>query len=145
MRTNIITKQLANKLPKESKLLKHNIVNPKNFNQTYQLLASNRKNEIYVTDSTATTAKQTGKIIPIKDHINRTGTNILRGKQKFLNIDFIDISNLYNRKQNSIITDCCGETLNDKYEYPSHYICHIITLAYAMNIKNIHGFLYNSI
>ena len=145
MRINIITKQLANKLPKDSKLRKYNIINPKFFNQTYQLLAPNRKNEIYVTDLTRTHNKDLRTIIPIKDHINRTGTNILRGKQKFLNIDFIDISNLYNSKQNSIITDCCGETLNDKYEYPSHYICHIIILAYAMNIKNIHGFLYNSI
>ena len=34
---------------------------------------------------------------------------------------------------------------NNKYEYPSHHICHITTLAHAMNIKNIHGFLYNTI
>jgi len=142
---NIITKQLAEKLPKDSILKKHNIVDPTNFNQTYQLLSHNQTNDIYVTDFTTTTTKQIGTIIPIKDHINRTGTNILIGKQIFLDIDFIDMSNLYNNKEDSIITDCCGKTLNNKYKYPSHYICHIITLAHAMNISNIHGFLYNSI
>ena len=86
MRINITTRQLANKLSKDSKLLKQNIVNPKNFNQIYQLLTSNRKNEIYVTDSTSTEKKESGTIIPIKDHINRTGINILRAKQIFLNI-----------------------------------------------------------
>ena len=145
MRINITTRQLANKLSKDSKLLKQNIVNPKNFNQIYQLLTSNRKNEIYVTDSTSTEKKESGTIIPIKDHINRTGINILRAKQIFLNIDFIDSTNLYKSKNNSIITDCCGEALNNKYKYPSHYICHIIILAHAMNIKNIYGFLYNTI
>ena len=145
MTINITTRQLANKLSKDSKLLKQNIVNPKNFNQIYQLLTSNRKNEIYVTDSTSTKKKESGTIIPIKDHINRTGINILRAKQIFLNIDFIDSTNLYKSKNNSIITDCCGEALNNKYKYPSHYICHIIILAHAMNIKNIYGFLYNTI
>ena len=68
---NIITKQLADKLPKDSILKKHNIVNPTNFNQIYQLLSHTQSNEIFVIDSTATTTKQTGTIIPIKDHINR--------------------------------------------------------------------------
>ena len=63
--------------------------------------------------------------------------------QKFLGIDFIDMTNIYQNQKNSIITDCCGETLNKKYEYPSHYICHITTFAHMMKIKNIYGFLYN--
>ena len=83
--------------------------------------------------------------MPVLDHINRTGTNILIGKQKLLGIDFIDTTTPYTHKINSIITNCCGETLNNFYEYPSHYICNITTLALAMNIKNIHGFLYNTI
>ena len=55
---NIITKQLAEKLPKDSILKKHNIVDPTNFNQTYQLLSHNQTNDIYVTDFTTTTTKQ---------------------------------------------------------------------------------------
>ena len=145
MKMNIITEQLANKLPKDSELQKYNIVNPTNFNELYQQLKSNKINEINVIDLTSTHKEEHGRIISVQDHINRTGTNILTGKQKVLGIDFIDMTNLYQKKKNSIITDCCGEILNNKYEYPSHYLCHIVTLARAMNIKNICGFLYNTI
>ena len=142
---NIITEQLANKLPKDSELQKYNIVNPTNFNELYQQLKANKINEINVIDLTNTHNEEHGRIISVQDHINRTGTNILTERQKLLGIDFIDMTNLYQKKKNSIITDCCGETLNNKYEYPSHYICHITTLAHAMNIENIYGFLYNTI
>ena len=142
---NIITEQLANKLPQNSKLQKYNIVNPTNFNELYQQLKSKKTNEINVIDLTSTPKEDNGMIISVQDHINRTGTNILTGKQKLLGIDFIDMTNLYQKKKNSIITNCCGEILNNKYDYPSHYICHITTLARSMNIKNICGFLYNTI
>ena len=145
MKMNIITEQLAKKLPKKSELQKYNIVNPTNFNQLHQLLKANKTNEINVIDLTSTTKEEHGRIISVQDHINRTGINILAGRQKWLGIYFIDITNLYQKKKNSIITDCCGEILNNKYKYPSHYICHIMTLAHAMNIKSIYGFLYNTI
>jgi len=145
MKMNIITKQLAKRLPKNHELKKYNVVNPKNFNEIYQLLTSNKTNEIHVIDLTTSQKKEPGSIISVQDHINRTAINILRGKQKFLGIDFIDMTHLYQIKKNSIITDCCGETLNNKYEYPSHYICNITTLAHALNIKNIYGYLYNTI
>ena len=141
---NIITEQLANKLPKSSELQKYNIVNPTNFNELYQLLTFNKTNEIHVIDLTSTPNIKTGMIISVQDHINRTGTNILMGKQKFLGVDFIDMKGLYQSKKTSIITDCCGEALNNQYEYPSHYICNITTLAHAIKIRNIHGFLYNT-
>ena len=79
---NIITEQLANKLPKESELQKYNIVNPTNFNELYQQLKSNKTNEIIVIDLTSTLKKENGTIISVHDHINRTGTNILTGKTK---------------------------------------------------------------
>ena len=145
MNMNIITKQLAMILPKNHELKKYNVVNPKKFNELYQLLTSNKINEIHVIDLTSTPNIKPGMIISVQDHINRTGTNILIGKQKALGIDFIDMSNIYQKQYKSIITDCCGETLNNKYEYPSHYICHISTFAHMLNIKNIYGFLYNII
>ena len=145
MKMNIITEQLANKLPKDNELQKYNIVNPTNFNELYHQLKSKKINEINVIDLTSTPKEKHGMIISVQDHINRTGTNILTGRQKLLGIDFLDTTNLYQKKKNGIITDCCGEILNNKYKYPSHYICHITTLALAMNIKNIYGFLYNII
>ena len=142
---NIITKQLAQKLPKDSELKKYNIVNPKNFVELYQQLKSNKTNEINIIDLTSTPKEEYGMIISVQDHINTIGTNILTGRQKLLGIDFIDMTNLYKKKKNSIITNCCGEILNNIYDYPSHYLCHITTLARSLNIKNICGFLYNTI
>ena len=116
MKLNIITEQLSKKLNKESKLQKYNIVNPTNFQQLHQLLTTNKINEIKVIDATTTNKNELGAIISLQDHINRTGKNILEGKQKLLDRDFIDMATLYRYKKNSIITNCCGESLNKKYE-----------------------------
>ena len=144
MNMNIITKQLAMILPKNHELKKYNVVNPKKFNELYQLLTSNKINEIHVIDLTRTPNIKPGMIISVQDHINRTGTNILMGKQKFLGVDFLDMQGLYQSKKTSIITDCCGDALNNQYEYPSHYICNITTLAHTIKIRKIYGFLYNT-
>ena len=74
---NIITEQLANKLPQNSELQKYNIVNPTNFNELYQQLKTNKTNEIIVIDLTSTPKEEYGTIISVHDHINRTRTNIL--------------------------------------------------------------------
>ena len=79
----------------------------------------------------------------VKDHINRTGQNPLRGKQKKLNIDFIDMSNLYKYNKNAVITDCCGQKLNLNYSYPNHYLCNISIIARASGVKEISGYLIN--
>ena len=80
----IITEQLAEQLPQDHELKKQNIVNPTNFNHIHQLLISSKIDEIIVIDSTINHKLKRGTIIPLHDHINRTGTNILRGKQKSL-------------------------------------------------------------
>ena len=52
---------------------------------------------------------------------------------------------IYTTNTQGVITDCCGNRPGKKYQYPSQYICHITTLACALEIKIIHGFLYNII
>jgi hypothetical protein len=49
----------------------------------------------------------------------------------------------YSFDKKAIVTVCCGETLNKKYEYPSHFLCHITILAHALKIPTIKGNLYN--
>ena len=82
-------------------------------------------------------------VLQVKDHINKTGSNSLIGKQEFLDIDFIDMTGAYSFDKKAIITVCCGEILNKKYEYPSHFLCHITILAHALKIPTIKGNLYN--
>ena len=63
MKMNIITEQLANKLPKDSKLKHHKTINPTNFNPLYKLLKSIATNEIYIIDATHIPNKEPGTIV----------------------------------------------------------------------------------
>ena len=143
MKLSVITEQLSKQLPKENGLQKLTIVNPDNFESIYKLLDSHNITELNITDATSTKKIAAGNTVQVKDHINKTGSSPLIGKQIFLEIDFIDITGAYSFDKNAIITVCCGETLNKTYEYPSHFLCHITMLAHALKIPIIKGLLYN--
>ena len=137
----IITSQLAEKIQEDHSLLLNIIVNPLDFSALYSLLKE--KKELTIYDITTTTKHPQETIISVNDHINKTGNNPLIGNQKELNIDFVDITNLYKRKQNGVITVCCGNTLNTKYKYPSSYLCNISIIARAIGTQKISAFLLN--
>lgn len=139
----IITVQLSKFLEKDHILQKYHHVDPTSFNEIYDLFQSESPSSICIYDKTFSNNLKIGQIIPIRDHINNTGENILIGQQKRLNIDFTDATNLYQQKHNGRTTVCCGKTLNIEKKYPSHYICHITILARTMKIKTIDGYLYN--
>ena len=96
----IITTQLSELLKEDHILQKHHHINPTNFNEMYNLFKSTTILSICIYDKTFSKNLKRGQIIPVCDHINNTGTNILIGRQKKLNIDFTDISNLYQQKHN---------------------------------------------
>lgn len=125
----IITTQLSELLKEDHILQKHQIINPNNFNEIYNLFKTKTILSICIYDKTFSKKLKSGQIIPVCDHIN---------------IDFTDMSNLYQKRDRSIITVCCGKTLNTEERYPSHYMCHITTLARAMRINTIAGYLYNT-
>ena len=137
----IITHQLADKLPKNHELLSNLALNPQDYLTIHPVLKEAQQLIIY--DITKTNKCPVHTIINVKDHINRTGNNPLIGRQKEMNIDFTNISKLYKSENNSIKTDCCGKTLNHRYPYPSHYLCHISILAKAIGIHKISAFLVN--
>ena len=137
----IITQQLADKLPKNHELLSNLALNPQDYLSIHSALKEAQQLTIY--DITTTKKHPVETIINVNDHINRTGNNLLIGRQKELDIYFININKLYNSEQNSIKTDCCGKTLNLRYPYPSHYLCNISILAKAIGIPKISAFLVN--
>ena len=143
MKLSVITKQLSKKLPKENVLQKQTIVNPANFDSIYKLLYSHNITELNITDATYSKEIAAGKMVQVNDHINKTGSNPLIGKQEFLDIDFIVMTGAYSFEKKAIVTVCCGEALNKKYKYPSHFLCHISILANALKIQTIKGNLYN--
>ena len=143
MRLNIITKQLYKALPHKHELKNIKVVAPQKFDEIYNLLNNKNIKELWVTDLTSTKLIDYNKIIKVKDHINKSGTNLIISRQVYLNIDFIDLSKLYNYDNESIITTCCGEKLNTNFYYPCHYLSNITILAHALKIPSISAFLYN--
>ena len=137
----LITKQLADKLPLNHKLLLNKVVNPLDYSALYLIIT--KAQQIVVYDATKTKSFPPGAIISVYDHINRTGNNPLIGNQKKHEIDFIDITRVYNRKKIAVKTDCCGKKLNKKYLYPSHYLCIISIMAKACGINKTSAFLVN--
>ena len=95
MKLSVITEQLSKKLPKENVLQKQTIVNPANFESIYKLLDSHNITELNITDATYSKKIAAAKMVQVKDHINKTGSNSLIGKQEFLDIDFIDMTGAY--------------------------------------------------
>ena len=145
MKLRVITEQLSNKLQPENKLQKLANINHANFESVYRLIHSKKITELHVTDATYSNKIPKAKTVQVKDHINKTGSSILIGRQALLNIDFIDMTKTYSFEKKAIITVCCGETLNKNFDYPSHFLCHITTLAHALKIPTIKGFLYNTL
>tara|TARA_B100000686_G_scaffold352821_1_gene456122 strand:- start:2261 stop:2686 length:426 start_codon:yes stop_codon:yes gene_type:complete len=138
---NFITTQLKNKLSADHKLFFYNIIDPQNIDEAIKKIKNNTKITIY--DLTITKTKKNLATIPVNDHINKTGQNPLIKKQNVLNIDFLDIGGSYKKKQGGVITNCCGETLQLQYLYPSHYLCNITILAKALKIQECHAYLIN--
>ncbi len=139
----IITNQLSEFLHIDHKLQNHLSIDPTNFWAMYNLFKTSADKELCIYDATTSKNLKCGQIVRIRDHINNTGTNILIGLQKTLKIDFPDSTNFYSQGQRGVITTCCGKKLNIEKKYPSHYLCHPTTLARAMQINTITGYLYN--
>ncbi len=139
----IITTQLQTVLPKQHRLQNHISVNPVNFNQLLKCLQINQGKQLCIYDKTQSEKLDKGALIPVNDHLNNTGTNILVGRQAQLKIDFIDMTNIYKKETGGIVARCCGKKLTTNSLYPCHYLCHITTLAKALNFQYIQAYLIN--
>ena len=137
----LVTRQLLKKLAKTHEASQYFPINPKDIEKIIKILKNKTKIEVY--DLTVSNKKQKLQIIPVIDHINRTGINPLRTRQKDLKINFLDSGKIYKKKPNGIITNCCGEVLNKNYLFPSHYLSNISLLAKALQIKEFSAYLIN--
>lgn len=137
---NIITKELYQKLPKDSPLVKNFVMDPLDVNNNEKQLIN--INAITVYDATKTEGVQYQKY-EVKNHINRTGGNPLIDLYLGKKIEFLDITKIYKYEKNAIITNCCGYNINDSYDYPSHYLCYITILAHKVKVSKIKSFLIN--
>ena len=108
----------------------------------HMLNIKNSTNSIEIWDLTK--GYNSGDIIDVSDHINKTGSNPLFGNQQKLGIDFPDITNLYQTKT-GVVTSCYGNRFFETDEKNSStWICHISIIARAIGIQNIHGKLVST-
>ena len=108
-------------------------------------LNQNKKEIISVYDITKTITLPHKSSIPVNDHINCTGMNPLVGRQKQLNIDFIDMSCIYKQRNNGVVSHSCGQFLDFQYNFPTHFLAHLVILARTLHAPLIEGYLINNI
>lgn len=144
MITTIITEEsLAKHVPSKNIIIINNEDTTKTIRQIKKIITT----PIHIYDVTENREYKKNEIIPVSNHINKTGHNPLIGYQKILPEPFIDISQLYH-SSNGVTTFSLGEyfkTHKEKYKYPSKYLCYISIIARALGKNNIHAFLVNQL
>ena len=143
---NIITAELAN-IKNQQQAARPCFVCEKP-NELIKILAKVPRNKnIVIYDTTYVPQEQDFHVFDIKDHINKSGKNWLRGKQQILNIDFLDITNLYAcNKQTGIVSTSLGpyyQKNKHRYQYPSTNLCNLAVLSKALGFNTISGKLIN--
>ncbi|OUW61976.1 MAG: hypothetical protein CBD58_02580 [bacterium TMED198] len=121
------------------------VYKPNHVEKFVEKIASSKPKEVTIYDITNTEEQKHLSKIYVNDHVNRTGSNPLVGKQKYFDIDFIDIKKTYKPHSGGIITFCCGKKLNKELPFPSHYLCHISIICKTLKVQNITGILINFI
>ncbi len=123
---------------------KGTVLNIKEINESISFLKNLDKSSITIYDITSAKEFLKDEVFHVNDHINCSGENPLVGKQQELGIDFIDMTNVYEKNEKGIITESCGEKLNFKFNYPSTFLAHFVILARALGFKKIIGKLINN-
>jgi len=115
----------------------------KNFEDCFNKLKNMDKREITVYDIVYSTKVESNKTIIVNDHINCSGINPLIGKQKFLGIDFIDMTNVYKKENSGVVAYSCGEKILPEFKYPCAFLACFVILCRALQFKTIYGRLIN--
>ena len=106
---------------------------------------TNKKERVYLYDQTYIKDKKEKEILHINNHINKSGTNpLLINKQK--DIEFYDITQIYQQKTEGIITTCLGKRYekNKKEEKnPSAFLAYFAIYLHVQGCRKITGKLIN--
>ena len=83
------------------------------------------------------------KIVPVINHINKTGTNPLRTNE-VKEIQFYDITKIYQKQKGGKIAECFGNRAptNQKHKYiQTKFLCNYAILAHCLGFKKIFGYV----
>ncbi|MBI72305.1 MAG: hypothetical protein CMG61_02455 [Candidatus Marinimicrobia bacterium] len=89
-------------------------------------------------------SKNPQKIIPVKNHINKTGLNPLKNKSK-TTVVFYDITSIYQKQPGSKVVECYGGWIPPKIKktqsIQARSLCYFTVMAYCSGFKNIRAFV----
>ena len=83
------------------------------------------------------------KIIPIINHINKTGKNPLRTK-KIKEIKFYDITKIYQQQKEGKVAECFGNKIPKQQQnqyIQTRFLCNYAILAHSLGIEKIFGYV----
>ena len=86
--------------------------------------------------------KGNGTIVPIDNHINKTGQSPLRGKQS--TIKFYDITQIYQKQKQAKTAECFGTkkpTQGRKQYAQARFLCNHVIAAHCAGFKKIFAYI----
>jgi len=134
---HFITQEAAKQIHSTALKLEKTIILPKATNIYFQKL-KNKNQAIYIYDLGFNNTK---KIIPINNHINKTGSNPLCGEIK---TTFYDITNIYQQQEKGKIAECFGlhePIKNNNKHVQARFLCHHTIAAYCAGFKKIFAYI----
>ena len=134
----LITRAVEEKINLEEFNIKNPIVLPLNSAGVCNRL-STKESTLYIYDLGF---NENNKIIPIKNHINKTGVNPLR-EYRENKTNFYDITNMYKKQENSKIAECFGfqKPTQQKEYIQTRFLCNHVIMAYCLGFKNIFAYV----
>jgi len=142
----IVTQQIKKELKETQtkKGLEHTYINNTKLINT--LINKNKKAKITIIDITYNKNEKNKKETEVENHINKTGENPLRKKQKELKINFVDLTKIYNTTKKGVVTTSLGSKYSQekqKEKHPSTYLSNIAIVCRAMGFSQITAKLIN--
>ena len=112
-----------------------------------EVLSLKKTKKIIIIDKTFYIKNKKIKKLYVNNHVNKTGENPLRGRQKIAEQSFFDITGVYKKRDEGITTVGLGKKYlkeKNKHEYPSTYLLNIAILCKAVGFKKVEGLLINT-
>tara|TARA_B000000475_G_scaffold94_1_gene66 strand:- start:91 stop:540 length:450 start_codon:yes stop_codon:yes gene_type:complete len=112
-----------------------------------EVLSLKKTKKIIIIDKTFYIKNKKIKKFYVNNHVNKTGENPLRGRQKIAEQPFFDITGLYKKREQGITTVGLGKKYlkeKNKHKYPSTYLLNISILCKAVGFKKVEGLLINT-
>ena len=135
-KTIFITREVEKKIKlEEFGLQKSNTISLKNLQKI-----KNNQTEIHIYDLGF---NRNNKIVPIVNHINKTGKNPLRTK-KTKEIQFYDITKIYQKQKGGKIAECFGNKIPTRQQnqyIQTKFLCNYAILAHCFGFKKIFGYV----